>query len=54
MLAWESMADREQKWSAFFVDPDWQKARAESEADGPINAKVSNQFLAPTKFSAMQ
>ena len=54
MLAWESLADREKKWAAFFSDPDWIQARADSEKDGPINAKVSNSFLTPTKFSAMQ
>lgn len=54
LLAWESMADREKKWNAFFADPDWQKVKAESEADGAINARVQNQFLAPTKFSAIQ
>ena len=48
------MADREQKWNAFFADPEWQKAKKESEADGAINAKVANSFLTPTKFSALQ
>ena len=54
MLVWESLADREQKWNAFFSDPDWIEARAESEKDGPINAKVASSFLTPTKFSALQ
>ncbi|KAK3690655.1 hypothetical protein LTR37_016201 [Vermiconidia calcicola] len=54
MLAWESLADREKKWNAFFADPDWVNARAESEKDGPINAQVSSSFLTPTKFSAIQ
>jgi NIPSNAP len=54
MLAWQSLAEREQKWGAFMADPEWQKVRAESEKDGPINANVSNQFLQPTSFSAMQ
>jgi hypothetical protein len=54
MLKWESLADREQKWNAFFADPEWIEARANSEKDGPINAKVSNTFLTPTKFSALQ
>jgi NIPSNAP len=54
MLAWESLAEREQKWSAFMNDPDWLKARAESEADGPINANVSNQILMPTAFSTVK
>lgn len=42
MLAWESLADREKKWNAFFADPEWIEARANSEKDGPINAKVSD------------
>ncbi|KAK3661602.1 hypothetical protein LTR56_000090 [Elasticomyces elasticus] len=54
MLAWESLADRETKWNKFFADPEWQEAKAASEADGPINAKVACSFLTPTKFSAIQ
>ncbi len=54
MLAWESMAERETKWTAFQNDPDWHKARAESEKDGLINANVSNAFLAPTAFSSVK
>lgn len=54
MLAWESLADREKKWNAFFYDPEWVQARADSEKDGPINAKVASSFLVPTKFSAIQ
>ena len=54
MLAWESLADREKKWNAFFSDPEWVQARAESEKDGPINAQVASSFLTPTKFSAIQ
>src|SRR5271163_4128851 len=47
MLAWESLAEREQKWPAFQNDPEWHKARNESEKDGPINANVSNCLLTP-------
>jgi len=54
MLAWESLADREQKWNAFASDQEWISARADSEKDGPINAKVASSFLVPTKFSAIQ
>lgn len=54
LLAWESLAEREKKWDAFAADPDWQKARAASEADGPILAQVSNEILAPTKFSSVK
>jgi hypothetical protein len=54
LLAWESMAEREQKWTAFQNDPEWLEARDSSERDGPINANVSNQFLKPTNFSALK
>ena len=28
LLGWESLAEREQKWTAFQADPEWHKARA--------------------------
>lgn len=54
LLAWESLAEREKKWPAFMADPEWQKVRAESEKDGPINANVGNSLLLPTDFSAVK
>ena len=54
LLAWESMADRETKWGKFMTDPDWMKARAESEADGQIVGNIVSQILAPTAFSAVK
>jgi hypothetical protein len=54
LLAWESMAEREQKWTAFMTDPDWLAKRAESEKDGPILANVQNAFLQPTAFSTVK
>jgi hypothetical protein len=54
MLAWESLAERETKWTAFQADPDWHKARAESEKDAPILANVASQFLVPTPFSSVK
>jgi hypothetical protein len=54
MLAWESMADREQRWNGFASDPEWLSARAGTERDGPIVANVSNAFLQPTAFSSVK
>ena len=54
LLAWESLADREKKWNAFVVDPEWLAKRAETEKDGAIVANVSNQLLAPTAFSSVK
>jgi hypothetical protein len=53
LLAWESLAEREQKWGAFQTDPEWIAARTASEADGQIVASIANTILAPTKFSAL-
>ncbi len=54
LLAWESLAERDKKWAAFASDPDWLKARAESEKDGPILTHFTNQILAPTSFSSVK
>ena len=53
-LAWESMAEREQKWPAFATDPEWLAVKAETEKNGPIVDKVVSQFLAPTDFSVVK
>ncbi len=54
MLAWESLAEREQKWNAFMADPEWIAKRAESEKEGPIVANIASTILQPTAFSAMK
>ncbi len=53
-LAWESLADREKKWTAFQADPEWIAARATSEADGQIIGNIVSQLLVPTSFSAVK
>jgi hypothetical protein len=54
LIAWENMAERERKWTAFMTDQNWVKARAESEREGPIVARIRSQFLAPTAYSALK
>jgi hypothetical protein len=54
ILAWESLADRERKWTAFQEDPSWHKVRDDTERDGPIVATISSQILTPTPFSALK
>ena len=51
ILTFDSMADREKKWTAFQADPGWQQVRAETEADGPIVAVVENSFMRLTPYS---
>ena len=54
LIAWESLAEREEKWTKFQADPEWNEKRAQSEADGPIVARVRNTFLRPTPYSSVQ
>ena len=54
LLAWESLAERERRWNAFATDPEWLAARAETEHDGPIVARVANEILQPTTFSSVR
>lgn len=54
MLAWDSLADRDTKWTAFQSDPDWIAARAQSEADGQIVGNIVSQLLVPTAFSSVK
>jgi len=53
-LSWESLAEREQKWTAFMNDPAWLTARADSEQDGQIVENIVSQILAPTAFSSVK
>ena len=54
LLEWESLAEREQKWSAFQADPEWNEKRAQTEANGPLVARVRNSILRPTPYSKVQ
>jgi hypothetical protein len=54
LLAWDSLAEREKKWTAFMADPTWISARADSEKDGPIVANIKSTILQPTAFSSVK
>ena len=54
LLAWESMAEREKKWTAFITDPAWISARDASEKDGQIVGNIVSQLLQPTAFSSVK
>ncbi len=54
VLQWDSLADRERKWNAFAVDPEWLTARAETEKNGPLISHFSNAIMAPTSYSPMK
>lgn len=54
LLEWKDLAERERAWAAFMADPEWLKARAESEKAGPIVAQITSSILAPTAFSKLK
>jgi hypothetical protein len=54
LLAWESLAEREQKWGAFISDPEWVAARNDSEKDGSIVGNIVSSLLQPTSFSSVR
>lgn len=54
MLAWESLAERDEKWPRFESDPEWAELRRLSMVDGPINLNVRHQLLVPTDFSSVR
>ncbi|HLP70405.1 MAG TPA: NIPSNAP family protein [Rhizobium sp.] len=53
-LKWESLAEREAKWSSFVTDDEWLAVRAASEANGPIVERIASSLLSPTDFSSVQ
>lgn len=54
LLAFEDLADRDAKFAAFGADPDWQKARVASEAEGPLTVRIRSDLLRPTDYSPLQ
>lgn len=52
LLGYKDRAARDASWAAFANDPEWKKAYADSEANGPLLAKMpENIFLTATDYS---
>lgn len=54
ILAHKSREEAKKSWAAFGADPDWKKARAESEKDGKLTEKVESVFMSATDYSALK
>ena len=54
LLAYPSKEEQPKRWNAFANDPEWTKAKNESEREGPLVAKVEQTFLAPTDYSPVK
>ena len=54
ILAYPSKEAAAKSWKAFGADPDWLKAKAASETDGKLVAKVESVYLNPTDYSPIK
>lgn len=54
LLAYPSKEAADKSWKAFREDPEWNKARAASEKDGPIVKKAESVYLDPTDYSKLK
>jgi NIPSNAP protein len=51
VLKWESMAEREKKWTTFQADPERSRVMEESHRNGVIVEHARSAFLEATDFS---
>ena len=54
VLAHPSREDAKKNWAAFQADPEWVKAKAESEKDGKNVEKAESVFMDPDDFSQIK
>jgi hypothetical protein len=54
ILEHPSRQEAEKNWAAFQADPEWQKVKAESEANGKLVDHIDHYFMDPTSFSALR
>jgi hypothetical protein len=54
VLSHPSRETAKKNWDAFRGDPEWQKVREETEANGKLVLKIESVFLDPVEFSPMK
>jgi NIPSNAP len=54
ILAFPSKAAAEKAWKGFGSDPDWKKAKADSEVNGPLVARYESVYMDPTDYSKIK
>jgi hypothetical protein len=54
VIAHASRAAAKKNWDEFNNDPEWQKVRAASEANGPIVTRVESVYVDPTDYSPLK
>lgn len=54
LCAFPDRAAFERAWAGFRADPEWIRARDESEREGRLAVKVTSRLLTPTDYSPMK
>ena len=54
VIAHQSREAAKKSWDAFRSDPEWIKARDESQKDGSLTAKVESVYLDPVDYSPIK
>jgi hypothetical protein len=54
IVAHESREAAKKNWDGFRNDPEWQKVKKESEANGPIVSKLESIYLDATNYSPIK
>lgn len=54
ILAYPSREAAKKSWEAFQNDPEWKKAKDESEKDGKLVDKVDSVYMNPTDYSPIK
>jgi hypothetical protein len=54
VLAYPSKEEQAKRWKAFAEDPEWKKAKEESEKNGVLVSKAVNAFMDPADYSPVK
>ncbi len=54
LLEWESLAERETRFTAFQEDPEWISSLAEAQREGNLVASFENYIWKPTRYSKLR
>ena len=54
MLAWTDLEERQQRWKAFSIDPDWIDVLSETDGESKIREHGQNEIWAPIECSPLQ
>lgn len=54
IVAFPDAEAQKKAWAAFRADPEWQKAKADSEREGPLVKEIKTQNLKATDYSPLR